>query len=239
MEIFLGGSQQPKYDTFERESLVKLRKSKDAARQLSDIHIRIIEQQESDLGDILDPEEELKEEEISEGIGNDDTSQRCHCSKILVVDDEPFNIIALEGLFQQFGVEKVDRAFNGREAIRLIEKNAKEPPCGLKAVEDNLIPRKSLNQHECYRLVMLDNNMPIMTGLEAAVNLRQMHDRKHADLSNTKLILITGDEVRGSRVDSDFKAIIGKVFDDILSKPLTRLEFEAFIKRNHTMFSNI
>jgi hypothetical protein len=48
----------------------------------------------------------------------------CNCNKILVVDDDPFNIIALEGLFQQFGVEKVDHAFNGREAIRMIEKNA-------------------------------------------------------------------------------------------------------------------
>ena len=78
-----------------------------------------------------------------------------------------------------------------------------------------------------------------MTGLEAAVNLRQMHDRHLTDLSNTKLVLITGDEVRGSRVDSDFKAIIGKVFDDILTKPLTRLEFQAFIKRNQKMFSEI
>lgn len=137
MEIFRGGSQQPKYDSFERESLLKLRKSKDAAREFSEIHIKIIEQQDSDLGDILDPEEELKEEEISEGIGNDNTSRRCHCSKILVVDDEPFNIIALEGLFQQFGVEKVDRAFNGREALRLIEKNANEPPCGLAAALEN------------------------------------------------------------------------------------------------------
>jgi CheY-like chemotaxis protein len=67
-----------------------------------------------------------------------------------VVDDDPFNIIALEGLFQQFGVEKVDHAFNGREAIRIIEKNAKEPPCRLVADQGNsdplvLIPSKSLH----------------------------------------------------------------------------------------------
>ena len=98
-----------------------------------------------------------------------------------MVDDDPFNIIALEGLFQQFGVEKVDQAFNGREAIRLIEQNANDPPCGQLAAQKSdrlaLNPRKLLHQHEQYRLVMLDNNMPIMSGLEAAVNLRQMHDR--------------------------------------------------------------
>ena len=48
---------------------------------------------------MFDAEDELKEEEISEGIGNDNYSPKCHCSKVLIVDDEPFNIIALEGLF--------------------------------------------------------------------------------------------------------------------------------------------
>ena len=160
-----------------------------------------------------------------------------------MVDDDPFNIIALEGLFQQFGVEKVDQAFNGREAIRLIEKNANDPPCGHLAAQKSdrlaLNPRKLLHQHEQYRLIMLDNNMPIMSGLEAAVSLRQMHDRQQLDLSNTKLILITGDEVRGSRVDSDFKETIEKVFDEILSKPMSRLEFEAFIIRNPAICSDI
>ena len=70
---------------------------------------------------IFGPEEELKEEEISERIGNDSINlPQCNCSKVLVVDDEPFNIVALEFLFKQFGIEKIDRAFNGREALRLI-----------------------------------------------------------------------------------------------------------------------
>ena len=48
---------------------------------------------------------------------------KCNCSKVLIVDDEPFNIVALEFLFKQFGVDKIDRAFNGKEALRLIDQN--------------------------------------------------------------------------------------------------------------------
>jgi CheY-like chemotaxis protein len=41
----------------------------------------------------------------------------CKCSTILVVDDEPFNVITLKGLLLGLNIEKVDKAFNGREAL--------------------------------------------------------------------------------------------------------------------------
>ena len=44
----------------------------------------------------------------------------CECAKILIVDDEAFNIIALEGLLHQLKITKVDRAFNGKEALKKI-----------------------------------------------------------------------------------------------------------------------
>ena len=61
MEIFLRDSQLNKHDNFfEKDSVLKLRKSKDAAMEHSEIHIQIIEQEDSYLGEILDPIEELK-----------------------------------------------------------------------------------------------------------------------------------------------------------------------------------
>ena len=39
------------------------------------------------------------------------------------MDDEPFNLIALEGLLKEFNILKVDKAFNGKEALELLERN--------------------------------------------------------------------------------------------------------------------
>jgi PleD family two-component response regulator len=40
--------------------------------------------------------------------------------KILIVDDEPFNLIALEGMLLQRGYTRIDKAFNGQEALQKI-----------------------------------------------------------------------------------------------------------------------
>ena len=40
-------------------------------------------------------------------------SSFCPCAEILIVDDEPFNLIVLEGLLHQLGIKKVDKAHNG------------------------------------------------------------------------------------------------------------------------------
>ena len=47
----------------------------------------------------------------------------CSCAKILLVDDEPFNLIVLEGLFSQLGIYEIDKAFNGAEALDKILAN--------------------------------------------------------------------------------------------------------------------
>jgi hypothetical protein len=39
------------------------------------------------------------------------------------VDDEPFNAIAVEGLFQMHNVGKVDKAYYGEDALRMVELN--------------------------------------------------------------------------------------------------------------------
>jgi CheY-like chemotaxis protein len=42
---------------------------------------------------------------------------------ILVVDDEPFNLVALEGLLGHLNIDKIDKALNGRDALDIIKKN--------------------------------------------------------------------------------------------------------------------
>jgi hypothetical protein len=41
----------------------------------------------------------------------------------LIADDEPFNLIALEGLLYQLKVGDIDKSYHGKEALDKIESN--------------------------------------------------------------------------------------------------------------------
>ena len=43
---------------------------------------------------------------------------------ILIVDDEPFNLIVLESLLNEFNLTRISKAFNGRQALEDVIKNA-------------------------------------------------------------------------------------------------------------------
>jgi PleD family two-component response regulator len=45
---------------------------------------------------------------------------KCRCPRVLIVDDEPFNIIALKGQLEMFGIIGSDKAFNGKEALEKV-----------------------------------------------------------------------------------------------------------------------
>ena len=55
------------------------------------------------------------------GSSYDRSKEPCKCPKVLIADDEPFNLIALEGLLHQFNVGSVDKAYHGKEALQKIE----------------------------------------------------------------------------------------------------------------------
>ena len=74
----------------------------------------------------------------------------CRCKRILVADDEVFNTVAVEMICKPFGFS-VDCAFNGQQAIELIQKRASETCC------DDCKP---------YSMIIMDCNMPIMDGYE-------------------------------------------------------------------------
>lgn len=86
----------------------------------------------------------------------------CECPRILVADDEPFNIIALEGILQQYNVSSIDRAFNGQEALQKFERNLSggSVSCG--------------SRHVPYKLFLLDKNMPVLDGIDCAIRIREI-----------------------------------------------------------------
>ena len=42
---------------------------------------------------------------------------------MLIVDDEPFNLIALEGLLSHLSIERIDKSLNGRDALDIVKRN--------------------------------------------------------------------------------------------------------------------
>ena len=84
--------------------------------------------------------------------------EKCKCSKVLVVDDDVFNITALKLILDKLGFVS-DSAYNGEQAIKKI-----------------LQRQETLCSPNCqqYKLVFMDCSMPILDGFETTKRLRAM-----------------------------------------------------------------
>src|SRR5579885_3848314 len=82
-----------------------------------------------------------------------DYSMEAQRAKILIVDDQPENLVALDALLSDFG-EDIIKAASGREALKLL-----------------------LEQE--FALILLDIQMPDMDGFETARLIRQRENTKH------------------------------------------------------------
>jgi CheY-like chemotaxis protein len=72
----------------------------------------------------------------------------------LVVDDEAFCIDVVKKLLEKIGFQNVSSARNGKEAISIICENA--------------------SKNNFFQLIVMDCNMPIMTGFDASRKINEM-----------------------------------------------------------------
>ena len=91
-------------------------------------------------------------------------------AKILIVDDEPFNIDYLEQELVELGCDTFS-ASNGREALEQVAAQAPD-------------------------VILLDIMMPVMDGLTATKKIREMESSGHA---HTPIIAITANALEGDR----------------------------------------
>lgn len=96
----------------------------------------------------------------------------------------------------------MDKASNGQEAFNMIRAN--------KTCDASV--------HYPYELVILDNMMPLLSGIEVAERVREY--QANGDISSaTKLVLATGD----TRCQMP-------IFDRIFVKPIKAADFREFIE---------
>lgn len=96
-------------------------------------------------------------EEVSQPLN---TLQRlindsCKCPKVLIVDDEPFNVFVLKKYMDGTGVE-ADVAMNGRAAIEAV-----------------LRRRETCSVCGTYKVIFMDINMPVMNGIVATTKIKE------------------------------------------------------------------
>ena len=99
----------------------------------------------------------------------------CTCPPILIVDDDIFNVSALESIMKKLGYT-CDTAFNGKQAIEKISERNKEKKCGLFCSTS-------------YRTIFMDCSMPIMDGFEASKVLKSKMQRK--EIPDTPIVACT------------------------------------------------
>ena len=123
---------------------------------------------------------------------------KCQCPKVLIVDDDAFNITALD---QHLGKLKIscDWAFNGLQALEKIDKRQNIKCC------------KACHQ---YRVIFMDCSMPVLDGFETTKMLRNRIAQQEID--ELKIIACTA-FVQQSELDR----AIQSGMDDYCIKPLS------------------
>ena len=107
-------------------------------------------------------------------------------AKVLAVDDNATNIKVIQGILAMYQI-KVDTAMSGQECLEKVQKNH-------------------------YHLILMDQMMPIMDGIETAARIRNLPQK---DKKNVPIIALTANAIRGAR-----EMFLEKGFQDYLSKPM-------------------
>lgn len=107
--------------------------------------------------------------------------------QLLLVEDNKVNQTIMLKLLATLGFQRVDAAWDGAEAVRMV----KQKPLA-------------------YHLILMDINMPVMDGLMATEQIRQMG-------VDVPIIALTGNALKG-----DAETYLAKGMNDYIAKPLHR-----------------
>ncbi|RAL12983.1 sensor histidine kinase/response regulator Fos-1/TcsA [Aspergillus homomorphus CBS 101889] len=113
---------------------------------------------------------------------------------VLLVEDNLVNQMVMLKLLKNMGFARVDAAWDGAEAVRLVKQ-----------------------QPFAYNLILMDINMPILDGVEATQQIRQMG-------LDVPIIALTGNALKG-----DAEMYMAKGMSDYIGKPIHRKQLTRLI----------
>lgn len=109
-------------------------------------------------------------------------------------------MMALEFMLAEKGFSNIVKAFNGQQALARLREGH-------------------------FDFVLLDNSMPVMSGIECAREIRRLQVAGEVPRS-TKVILVSGDVFKREDIND-----LTQIFDDVLTKPISRDDFLKVISR--------
>ena len=132
-------------------------------------------------------------------------------TRVLVVDDDGFNIHTIETMLASLGV-KCDTAFNGKMALERIEKKHEEACC---------------EKSRGYDLIIMDFNMPLMDGLEATRQIRnKISNDKWKDTVIVGCTAYVGEDRKIEGINSGM--------NDCINKPVTKAKIQHILSNLKT-----
>ena len=138
---------------------------------------------------------------IQDRISTDSLMPKCKCSKILIVDDNPFNTMAFETILDSLGV-KCEVVYEGKTALERIQGRQKDVcQCGKQ-------------QCKQYKMIFMDQEMPGMTGSETVREIKNLQRLKLVDSMR-----IIGCTAHGSKEEVD--KFLASGIDQCIHKPIS------------------
>ena len=131
----------------------------------------------------------------------------CSCKKVLIVDDTPYNVLAIQAQLKAMGIES-EATYNGEEAIKKVceESKAREICC------------------QGYSLIFMDFNMPVLDGYEATRKIKLKIARK--EISDVPIIGCT------AYTDKDLlDQGLRSGMDEYITKPVTSKILQKILKK--------
>ncbi len=138
----------------------------------------------------------------------DKKAVECDCAKVLLVDDEPLNLVVLAGYMRNFHL-RVDKADNGKMAIEMINERTKKQCC------------------KGYRVVFMDINMPVMDGVQATNVIKNYV--QEGRIGKCNVVAVTA----AARLDQPevYDRYIAEGFTEMLSKPVPKKAFVNSLRK--------
>lgn len=129
--------------------------------------------------------------------------------KFLIIDDEAFNLFAMDAMLRNLKIQYIEQSFNGKHALEMLAER----------------------QYD-FDVILTDYHMPEMDGIKFAQEVRLMQERGIIKVS-LEIILVTGHHL----LQEFDRFLIGgesrPLFDDRLLKPFSRDQLrETLVSRN-------